>query len=221
MIASDHSSYASIFCSSQVKGSRFTEKYLNSRLSSRSGYRPALPARPGASTGITAVTSVSTSPIASTSFLGGPTSTSSFGISGVAVPSGSRRVLSDFKPFGAPAAASVGVFGSPVGGGGFSGSSFQSRDAGGTRGGGRYGGGGGMDSDDDEDDDDNVQAARAAVIRNAAAGGMDADEIDAAGFGQGVAFEKGAVTFEQVRQTLASFAARQLTSLLPCLRPGG
>jgi hypothetical protein len=102
--------------------------------------------------------------------------------------------LSDFKPFGAPAASTVGVFGSPVGGG-FAGSGFQPRDAGSTRSG-RFGGGG-MDSDDD-DDDDNVQAARAAVMRNATEGGMDADEADAAGFGQGVAFEKGAVTFEQV-----------------------
>lgn len=62
-----------------------------------------------------------------------------------------------------------------------------------------------MDSDD-EDDDEDRQAAERAVARNAggtgAGGGMDADDDGAAAsaFGQGVAFEKGAVTLEQVRR---------------------
>lgn len=71
-----------------------------------------------------------------------------------------------------------------------------------------------MDSDDDDDDelqeeedeDEDVRAARAAVARNAA--GEEGSMMDADEYGQGVAFEKGAVTFEQVRQhflALSSF----------------
>ena len=78
-----------------------------------------------------------------------------------------------------------------------------------------------MDSDED-DDDDNVQAARAAVVRNATDGGMDADEADAASFGQGVAFEKGAVTLEQVRlSSVCPPSTRRLTLLALSRRPGG
>lgn len=61
-----------------------------------------------------------------------------------------------------------------------------------------------VDSDDDdelqedEDEDEDVRAARAAVARNAA--GEEGSMMDADEYGQGVAFEKGAVTFEQVRR---------------------
>lgn len=80
-----------------------------------------------------------------------------------------------------------------------------------------------MDSDDDddelqEDEDEDVRAARAPVARNAA--GEEGSMMDADEYGQGVAFEKGAVTFEQVRQHFLPFHLSSrllLGGLLKCL----
>ncbi|CED85162.1 elongation factor-2 kinase [Phaffia rhodozyma] len=194
----------------KVKGSRFTDAYLISRYSSSSstsGYRPPIPPRPSSSVlssgGIVpATTPTAFNPFTSSSSSSASTSTSipsssSFSASSSAAASTSppsRRVLSDFKAFGAQPTTSV--FGAPFSSpqSGFSPRSAASASTPrGMRGG---------DSDDDDDDNEMEQDRDEEEIEEVG-GGMFVSEG-----GQGLRFGRGAISFEQARRIAVGAAWR-------------